>query len=81
MTEKELTTDPVALLEQARAEIDAVRRTIQGLYDQFVQTNSSAKEMARNGLCKALGERLELAERETAELAELVVLARDGTGS
>jgi hypothetical protein len=62
MTQKEFTTDPVAL-EQARAEINAVRRTIQGLYDQFVQTNSSAKEMARNELCKALVERLQLAER------------------
>jgi hypothetical protein len=81
MTEKEFATDPVALLEQARAEIDAVRRTIQGLYDKFVRTNSSAKEMARNELCKALGERLELAERETAELAEMVVLARDTSGS
>jgi hypothetical protein len=81
MTEKEFTTDPVALLEQARTEINAVRRTIQGLYDQFVRTRGSAKEMARNELCKALAERLELAERETAELAELVVLARDGRGS
>jgi hypothetical protein len=76
MTEKELTTDPVALLEQARAEIETVRRTLQGLHKQFVQTNSSAKEIARNELCKALVERLELAEREAAELAEMVVLAR-----
>jgi cell shape-determining protein MreC len=81
MAEKEFTTDPVALLERARAEINAVRRTIQGLYDQFVQTNSSAKEMARNELYKALVERLQLAEREAAELTELVVLARDTSGS
>jgi hypothetical protein len=77
MTEKEFTTDPVALLEQARAEIETVRRTLQALYDQFVQTNSSAKEIARDQLCKSLVERLELAEREAAELAEMVVLARE----
>jgi hypothetical protein len=76
MAEKELTTDPVALLEQARTEIETVRRTLQALYEDFVQTNSSAKEMARNELCKALVGRLELAEREAAELAEMVVLAR-----
>jgi hypothetical protein len=76
MTERDFTTDPVALLEQAGAEIEAVRKTLQGLYEQFVQTNNSAKEIARNELCKALVERLRLAEREAAELAEIVVLAR-----
>jgi hypothetical protein len=81
MTEKEFTTDPVAVLEQARAEIDTVRRTLQRLHEQFVQTNGSAKEIARNELCKALVERLQLAEREAAELVEMVVLVRDSTGS
>jgi hypothetical protein len=76
MTENEFTTDPVALLEQVCDQIDAVRRTLRGLYDRFVQTNSNAKEIARNELCKALVERLELAQREAAELAEMVVLAR-----
>jgi hypothetical protein len=74
MMERDFATDPVALLEQARAEIETVRKTVQGLYEQFAQTNGNAKEIARNELCKALVERLQLAERETAELAEMVVL-------
>ena len=40
-------------------------------------TNESAKEIARNELCRGLVERLQLAEREAAELADLVVLARE----
>jgi hypothetical protein len=76
MTETELGSDPVAVLEKVGAEIGAVRKTVQTLCDQFTQTNENAKQIARNELCRALVERLQLAEREAAELAELVVLAR-----
>jgi hypothetical protein len=76
MTESEFSSDPVAVLEKVGAEIGAVRKTVQTLYDQFKLTNESAKKIARNELCRALVERLQLAEREAAELSELVVLAR-----
>jgi len=73
MTEPELSNDPVA---GAHVAIETARRTLQGLYEQLAMTNESAKEITRNELCRALVERLQLAEREAAELAELVVLAR-----
>jgi hypothetical protein len=76
MTEPELSNDPVAVLEKAHVAIETARRTLQGLYEQLAMTNESAKEIARNELCRALVERLQIAEREAAELAELVVLAR-----
>jgi hypothetical protein len=76
MTEMELSNDPVAVLEKAQVDIETARRILQGLYEQLVMTNESAKEIARNELCRALVERLQIAEREAVELAELVVLAR-----
>jgi len=76
MTEPELSNDPVAVLEKAHVAIETARRTLQGLYEQLAMTNESAKEIARTELCRALVERLQIAEREAAELAELVVLAR-----
>jgi len=74
MTEMELSNDPVAVLE--KVDIETARRILQGLYEQLVMTNESAEEIARNELCRALVERLQIAEREAVELAELVVLAR-----
>jgi hypothetical protein len=68
--------DPVAVLKTASVEIETARKTLQSLYEQLAKTNGSAKEIARNELCRALVERLQLAEREAAELAELVVLAQ-----
>jgi acetylornithine/succinyldiaminopimelate/putrescine aminotransferase len=76
MTEMELSNDPVAVLEKAQVDIETARRILQGLYEQLVMTNESAEEIARNELCRALVERLQIAEREAVELAELVVLAR-----
>jgi hypothetical protein len=76
MTGPELSNDPVAVLEKSHVAIETARRTLQGLYEQLAMTNESAKEIARNDLCRALLERLQIAEREAAELAELVVLAR-----
>jgi hypothetical protein len=40
-------------------------------------TQDTAKEIARNELCKSLVERLKLAEREAIELADLIVIARE----
>jgi sulfite reductase beta subunit-like hemoprotein len=76
MTESELSSDPVAVLEKACVEIETARKTLQRLHEQLATTNDSAKEIARNELCRALAGRLQLAEREAAELAELIVLAR-----
>jgi hypothetical protein len=39
-------------------------------------TNENAKEIGRNELCRALIERLELAEREASELADTISLAQ-----
>jgi hypothetical protein len=52
------------------------RRCAKPSKGQLAKTNDTAKEMARNELCRALAERLQLAESEAAELAELVVIAR-----
>jgi hypothetical protein len=76
MTDTDPSSDPLVVLEKAHLEIEAARKTLLGLYEQLAKTNDTAKEMARNELCRALVERLQLAEREAAELAELVVLAR-----
>jgi hypothetical protein len=76
MVELELSSDPVAVLETVSVEIETARKTLQSLYEQLAMTHDSAKEIARNELCRALVERLQLAEREAAELAELVGLAR-----
>jgi hypothetical protein len=76
MTDSELSGDPIAILENVSAKIDKARRALQELYQQWAMTNDSAKEIARNELCRGLIERLQLAEREAAELADLVVMAR-----
>ena len=73
MTDKELNTDPVAVAKGACGEIETVRRKLQTLCEQLAVKNDTAKELARNALCKALVERLELAEREALELIELIV--------
>jgi hypothetical protein len=71
MTDTDPSSDPLVVLEKAHLEIGAARKTLLGLYEQLAKTNDTAKEMARNELCRALVERLQLAEREAAELAEL----------
>jgi hypothetical protein len=76
MADSELTSDPIATLEKVSAKINMARKTLQELYQQWAMTNDSAKEIARNELCRGLVERLQLAEREAAELADLVVVAR-----
>jgi hypothetical protein len=77
MTEDELTNDPVAVSQKVGAEIEAARKSLQNLYQQLAATQNTAKEIARNGVCKLLVERLKLAEREAAELADLIVIARE----
>ena len=76
MTDGESSNDPVAISNKARVEIETVRKSLQRLCEELAMTNDSAKEIARNELCKALVQRLELAEREAVELAEMIVLAR-----
>jgi len=56
MTENELSTDPVAVLQRVGVEIAAARKTVKMLYEQWAMTSGNAKEMARNELCKALVE-------------------------
>jgi hypothetical protein len=76
MADGETSSDPIAILEKVSAKIDTARKTLQELYQQLAMTNDNAKEIARNELCRGLIERLQLAEREAAELADLVVMAR-----
>jgi hypothetical protein len=76
MAEEELSDDPIAVSKKASVEIETVRRNLQRLYEELAITNDSAKEIARNELCKALVQRLELAEREAVELAEMITMAR-----
>jgi hypothetical protein len=76
MVERESSSDPVAVSKTVCVEIETARKTLQSLYEQLAMTSDNAKEIARNELCRALVERLQLAEREAAELTELVVLAR-----
>ncbi len=76
MADSELSGDPIAILETASAKIDTARKALQELYQQWAMTNGNAKEIARNELCRGLIERLQLAEREAAELADLVAIAR-----
>jgi acetolactate synthase small subunit len=75
MTEDELSNDSIAV--SAYAEIEAVRKTLQNLYEQLAVTRDTTKEIARNELCKSLVERLKLAEREATQLADLIVIARE----
>ena len=76
MTEEELSDDPIAVSRKACVEIETVRKNLQRLYEELAMTNDSAKEIARNELCKALIQRLELAEREAVELGEMIAMAR-----
>ena len=76
MTDGESSNDPVAISNKARVEIETVRKSLQRLCEELAMTNDSAKEVARNELCKALVQRLELAEREAGELVEMIHLAR-----
>jgi hypothetical protein len=76
MPENGLSEDPVAVSENACAEIETVRKNLQRLYEQFAMTDDTAQEIARNELCRGLVPRLELAEREAIELTELIILAR-----
>jgi len=76
MTENGFSDEPVAVSEKACAEIETVRKNLQRLYEQLARTNDTAQEIARNELCKGLVHRLELAEREAMELAEMIILAR-----
>lgn len=55
-------SDPIAVCGKATVEIETVRRDLQRLYEELAKTNDSAKEIARNELCKALIQRLALAE-------------------
>jgi hypothetical protein len=68
-------SDPNAILQNVSANIETARKTLQELYQQFAMINDNAKEIARNELFRGLIERLQLAEREAAELADLVVMA------
>lgn len=76
MADGESGGDPLEILNEASAKVGAARHALQQLYQQMAMTNGNAKEIARNELCRGLVERLQLAEREAAELAELVVMAR-----
>jgi hypothetical protein len=76
MAGSESSSDPNAILQNVSANIETARKTLQELYQQFAMINDNAKEIARNELFRGLIERLQLAEREAAELADLVVMAR-----
>jgi hypothetical protein len=76
MADSELNSNPTAILERASADILSARKAVQALYEQLATTSENAKEIARNELCRGLLERLQLAEREAAELAELVTMAQ-----
>jgi len=52
MTDDEVSNDSIAA--SAYAEIEAVRKTLQKLYEQLAVTQDTAKEIARNELCKSL---------------------------
>jgi hypothetical protein len=81
MTDGESSNDPVAISNKARDEIETVRKNLQRLCGELAMTNDSAKEIARNELCKALVQRLELAEREALELVELIVSTQKSSKS
>jgi hypothetical protein len=76
MAGSESSGDPNAILQNVSANIETARKTLHELYQQFAMINDNAKEIARNELFRGLIERLQLAEREAAELADLVVMAR-----
>jgi hypothetical protein len=76
MADNELSSDPFAILERVSGKIETARKSLQELYEQLIMTNVNAKEIARNELCRGLLERLQLAEREAVELADLIAVAR-----
>ena len=76
MADNELSSDPFAILERVSVKIETARKSLQELYEQLIVTNVNAKEIARNELCRGLLERPQLAEREAAELADLIAVAR-----
>jgi hypothetical protein len=80
MADSEPSSDPMAILERVSVKIGTARRTLQELYEQWATTSDNANEIARNELCRGLVERLQLAEREAAELDDLVTLARKPEG-
>jgi hypothetical protein len=67
--------------EKACVEIETVRKNLQRLYEQLAMTNDTAREIARNELCRGPVKRFELAKREAIELAELIILARKSSQS
>jgi hypothetical protein len=71
--------DSGEVVQKIRADIGEVRKKTRTLYDQLRSTSENAKEVARNELCRALVERLELAEREAAELADMISLAQNSS--
>jgi hypothetical protein len=82
MTEIELNddaVDAVAVVERACVDIETVRKNLQRLYERLASANDTAKEIARNELCRALVQRLELAEREAVELGEMIAAATGKT--
>jgi len=68
--------DPGAAAQKIQIEIGEVRRRLQALYNQLRTPNENAKEIGRNESCRALIERLELAEREASESADMISIAQ-----
>ncbi len=75
MTDKKLADDAIAVSKKASVDIRAVRESLQNLCERLASANDTAKEIARNELCRSLVERLELAEEAAVELAEMIALA------
>lgn len=75
MKDQKLPNDAIAVSEKASVDIRAVRESLQDLCERLALSNNTAKEIARNALCRSLVERLALAESETRELAEMIALA------
>jgi hypothetical protein len=65
---------PDELLENANSAIETARNHIKAVCAQWALQNPTAKEIARFDLCTALARRLEIAQRELAELADLINL-------
>ncbi len=75
MTEKELPNGAIAISQKASVDIGTVRKNLQELGERLASASDTAREIARNELCRSLVQRLELAEREAVELAEMIALA------
>ncbi len=72
MTKKDVSADSLRILENTRVEIATARKNLQRLSEELAIAHETAMEIARNELCKALTHRLELAEQEASELAEMI---------